>query len=292
MYEPTGYHWRVAGLPFSILFALLFSITILIWRVGFFHEPFSEFQPEKKEISEPTSGKKKTAVFPAPKPLFEYIEVTGGCGPHFEGECLNARSGPGAEYPSVMKLRNGIVLKVGEKVERNGHAWYKIVFDEKIRYPERITTDWYISADYVRPLLDEGTREKKDPEKNASGQRIIIDRSEQMLYAYDRNGLFMKTAISTGLEATPTPRGLFSVFRKTPSRYMQGPIPDVSDQFYDLPGVPWNLYFTYQGAAIHGTYWHENFGKQSSHGCVNLMPTEAQKLYNWAGVGTFVIVQE
>ena len=113
-----------------------------------------------------------------------------------------------------------------------------------------------------------------------------------MLYAYDRDGLFMQTPISTGLELTPTPRGLFTIFKKTPSRYMQGPIPGIADQYYDLPGVPWNLYFTYQGAAIHGTYWHENFGKQSSHGCVNLMPTEAQKLYNWAGVGTFVIVQD
>lgn len=73
---------------------------------------------------------------------------------------------------------------------------------------------------------------------------------------------------------------------------MQGPIPGITDQYYDLPGVPWNLYFTYQGAAIHGTYWHKNFGKQSSHGCVNLTTEEAQKLYNWAGVGTFVIVQD
>lgn len=288
MYEPIEYYRHIAGILFAVVFSFLILLAMLLKQDGFFNQSPFYFQ----ENSTATTTTTTTITFPIPKKLFEYIEVTEGCGPHFEGECLNARSGPGAEYPSVMKLRNGMVLKVGEKVERNGHFWYKIVFDEKIRHSERITTDLYVSAEYVRLLLDEGPRVTKDPENNSSGKRIIIDRSEQMLYAYDRDGLFMKTAISTGLEATPTPRGLFTIFRKTPSRYMQGPIPDISDQFFDLPGVPWNLYFTYQGAAIHGTYWHENFGKQSSHGCVNLMPVEAEKLYNWAGIGTFVVVQD
>ncbi|OGY67779.1 MAG: hypothetical protein A3I89_00650 [Candidatus Harrisonbacteria bacterium RIFCSPLOWO2_02_FULL_41_11] len=226
------------------------------------------------------------------KVLFEYIEITGGCGPNFKGECLSARSGPGEDYPAVMKLRNGTMLRVGEKIEHKEQTWYKIVFDEKIRYPERITTDWYVSADYARAFLDEGLRETKDPTDNAASKRIIIDRSEQVLYAYGKDGLFMKEPISTGLELTPTPRGIFTIFKKTPSRYMQGPIPGITNQYYDLPGVPWDLYFTHQGAAIHGTYWHENFGKQSSHGCVNLPPTQAEKLYRWAGIGTFVIVQD
>ncbi|MFA5877656.1 MAG: L,D-transpeptidase, partial [Candidatus Paceibacterota bacterium] len=60
----------------------------------------------------------------------------------------------------------------------------------------------------------------------------------------------------------------------------------------DLPGVPWNLYFTLQGGAIHGTYWHTKFGEPWSHGCVNLPPAHAKKLYQWADVGTIVIVQD
>ncbi|MDO8669685.1 MAG: L,D-transpeptidase family protein [Candidatus Buchananbacteria bacterium] len=264
MHEPIKHHRQIRDILVAILFAFLILLT-------------TSTKQERQGVQ---------------KVLFEYIEVTGGCGTHFEGECLNVRSGPGNDYPLVMKLRNSIVLRTGEKVERNGHTWYKIIFDEKIRFPERITTDWYVSADYVRTLLDEGSKESKDPANNAASKRIIIDRSEQMLYAYDNDGLFMKEPISTGLELTPTPRGIFTIFRKTPSRYMQGPIPGIADQYYDLPGVPWNLYFTYQGAAIHGTYWHENFGKQASHGCVNLAPKNAEKLYNWAGVGTFVIVQD
>ena len=88
--------------------------------------------------------------------------------------------------------------------------------------------------------------------------------------------LAMEIDISTGLELTPTPRGTFTVFRKTPSRYMQGPLPGIANDYYDLPGVPWNLYFTEQGAVIHGAYWHDSFGSPYSHGCVNADPKTAE----------------
>lgn len=76
------------------------------------------------------------------------------------------------------------------------------------------------------------------------------------------------------MELSPTPKGEFIIFRKTPSRYMQGPIPEITgSNYYDLPGVPWNLYFTHGGAVIHGAYWHTSFGEEYSHGCVNLPQT-------------------
>jgi lipoprotein-anchoring transpeptidase ErfK/SrfK len=115
--------------------------------------------------------------------------------------------------------------------------------------------------------------------------------SEEKLYAYDGDKLFMEELISTGLDFTPTPVGTFRVFKKTPSRYMQGPLPNSpSTQVYDLPGVPWNLYFTSGGSVIHGAYWHDNFGKIWSHGCVNLPPQKAKELYMWADIGISVIV--
>jgi lipoprotein-anchoring transpeptidase ErfK/SrfK len=121
-------------------------------------------------------------------------------------------------------------------------------------------------------------------------KRIVVDVSKETLSAYDGDTLFMQESISTGLDDTPTPFGTFSIYKKTPSRYMQGPIPGVSDQVYDLPGVPWNLYFTVDGAVIHGAYWHNHFGEPWSHGCVNLSPQNAKKLYDWADVGIPVVV--
>lgn len=241
-----------------------------------------------------TTSTDDKVLLPIERVLFEYVEVVDSCGPHYEGDCLVARSGPGQDYSVLQQLRNGMVLKVGGQVERDGQWWYKIIFDEWLRYPERVEGDWYVAADYVRVLLDEGDRTIWEDEYATGTQKsITVDRSEQMLYAFEGNELFLETAISTGLELTPTPRGTFTIFKKTPSRYMQGPLPNLADQQrYDLPGVPWNLYFTEGGAVIHGAYWHDSFGSAYSHGCVNVEPSIAQQLYSWAELGTKVIVKD
>lgn len=225
--------------------------------------------------------------------LFEYIEVVDGCGPHYEGECLNVRSQPSLDAPVVGQLRDDIVLKVDGQVENASTTWYKVVFDEWLRYPNRVQGDWYVAADYVEVLYDEGNKTTWEDGNASTSKEIIVDRSEQKLYAYDGDELFMETDISTGLELWPTPRGTFTVFKKTPSRYMQGPLPNIpGSDAYDLPGVPWNLYFTEGGAVIHGAYWHDSFGSQYSHGCVNVEPDIARELYDWTVLGTTVIVRD
>jgi len=225
-------------------------------------------------------------------PQLLYFEVLDGCGPRYEGACVNVRSGPGVTYPSVSRLRTGVVLRVAETVTVEGHDWYKILFAHGLLYPERVTGEWYVSADVVHPFFNDGDHELEKGEVVSTTKNILVDRSEQMLYAYDGDILYMETPISTGLELTPTPRGKFEVFKMTPSRFMQGPIPGVSDQVYDLPGVPWNLYFTNGGAVVHGAYWHDKFGEPWSHGCVNLPLQEAKKLYLWAEIGTVVTIRE
>ncbi len=233
----------------------------------------------------------KDIVVPEKKPeLFEYVQVVDGCGIHFQGACVNVRTAPKSTATVAFKLRNGIVLRVSEKITADGRDWYKVDFNEWLRYPKRVAPELYVAAEFVKPFLDEGN---KDTITDASStKRIIVDRSEQTLYAYEGDDLFMKIKISTGLNVTPTPRGNFTVYRKTPSRYMQGPISGISTHYYDLPGVPWNLYFSNEGAVIHGTYWHSSFGKQWSNGCVNVPLESAEKLYKWAEVGTKVLVRD
>ncbi len=224
--------------------------------------------------------------------LVEYIEIVDGCNSYFVGECINVRSGPGREYDVVTRLRNGIVLKMGEKVTVDGEEWYRIKFDEWLRYEDRVSDSWYVSAEYTRPFLNEGNKELGGDGISTSTKHIVVDRSEQKLYAYEGNKLFMEESVSTGLEKSPTPRGLFHIYKKTPSRYMQGPILGISEKEYDLPGVPWNLYFTEDGAVIHGAYWHDKFGQQWSNGCVNLSPEKAKKLYLWADLGMEILVRD
>jgi len=223
---------------------------------------------------------------------YEYIEVIESCGPYFDGACVNIRSGPGEEYPVVTTIRKDAVLKVSGKTMKGDRHWYKIVFDEWLRYPERVHGSWYIASDFVRPFYNAGVVEINDSNTVQNNKRIIVDRSSQKLYAYDNDVLFMEQFISTGIELTPTPRGEFTIFKKTPSRYMQGPLPGISTKYYDLPGVPWNLYFTHQGAVIHGAYWHDKFGQKWSSGCVNVDTKKAEELYHWADIGTKVVVRD
>lgn len=127
-----------------------------------------------------------------------------------------------------------------------------------------------------------------DPVANApqptisSGKQIIVKLSEQKVYAYENGQLLRHFVVSTGLPATPTVQGDFSIYIKYNSQRMVGP-------GYDLPGVPWVMYF-YQGYGLHGTYWHNNFGSPMSHGCVNMRTPEAEWLYAWAPIGTAVRV--
>ncbi len=117
----------------------------------------------------------------------------------------------------------------------------------------------------------------------ADGYRWIeVNLTSQTLTAWQGDVAVMHTYISAGLPATPTVTGRFKVGTKYSSQRMTGP-------GYDLPGVPWVMYF-YSGYAIHGAYWHNNFGQPMSHGCVNMNSGEAQMLYNWAPAGTEVYV--
>ena len=115
------------------------------------------------------------------------------------------------------------------------------------------------------------------------GKQVVVDLSEQRVFAFE-NGVMVFTAlVSTGLPATPTVLGDYEVYLRYDAQRMTGP-------GYDLPGVQWVQYF-YQGYALHGTYWHENYGQPMSHGCVNLQNADALWLYNWATIGTPVHVK-
>jgi hypothetical protein len=222
---------------------------------------------------------------------YEYIQITGSCDSYRETVCASSYAGPGVEYGKRYELENGMILKITSKETRNGQIWYRIHFDEQLRHPERVAGDWYIPAVLGRVIRDDGDQVLTEQSPMTS-KRIIIDLSDQTLYAYDGDKEFFVTKVSTGEEHSPTPTGLFKVYKKTPSRYMQGPLEGVTDVPFDLPGVPWNLYFTEDGAVIHGTYWHNRYGTEQSSGCVNLPPELAKLLYDWADVGTVVVVQK
>jgi LysM repeat protein len=111
---------------------------------------------------------------------------------------------------------------------------------------------------------------------------IDVDLSSQTVRAYQGNTVVRSMVVSTGIARYPTPPGRYKIYAKYPSVTMSGP-------GYYLPGVPHTMFF-YRGYALHGTYWHNNFGQPMSHGCVNLTRNDAAWLYSWASVGTSVVI--
>jgi lipoprotein-anchoring transpeptidase ErfK/SrfK len=90
--------------------------------------------------------------------------------------------------------------------------------------------------------------------------------------------------ISSGTQQYPTVVGQYRTYAKYEKQDMNGYLLGYD---YYLEDVPYVMYF-FGDYAIHGTYWHANFGVPMSHGCVNASPEDAGWLYGWAPVGTTV----
>ena len=123
---------------------------------------------------------------------------------------------------------------------------------------------------------------------------VHVDLSEQTLVLYRGKTPLFATLVSTGLPDFKTPVGVFTMERKYRSEPMSALGPDAGDERYRIDDVPWTQYF-HRSMALHGAFWHDRFGLPRSHGCVNLSPQDAQRVFSetwptlppgWHGVAT------
>lgn len=114
-----------------------------------------------------------------------------------------------------------------------------------------------------------------------------VNLSTQYMVVYQGDTSILETYVSTGRPGFDTPTGTFTINTKLEVQDMEGVI---GGEYYDVPSVPWVMYFTDSGHAIHGAYWHNNFGATMSHGCVNLPVDVAEYLYSVTPIGTRVVI--
>jgi lipoprotein-anchoring transpeptidase ErfK/SrfK len=170
---------------------------------------------------------------------------------------------------------------IGADPGPDGRTWYKIEGAGGLTY--------HAPAEHFRPFSDAEVAPLSvdvPPEE----KRIEVAISSQTLTAYEGKEIVYQTNVSTGLPIKPdpngipwaTPKGTFYIATKLPSQHMgEGNLTGDPDA-YELPGVPWTVYFEpVTGVAFHGAYWHSNFGMQMSHGCVNMRPDDARWLFRW-----------
>lgn len=163
-------------------------------------------------------------------------------------------------------------------IDVGGEPWYEL-------FDDRAKTTYFAPAAALRLIAPE---ELLPLSPNVRDKRIQIDTTQETITAFEQSRPVFTTRISSGGNFGPgkdfrTPLGDFQVYRKRPSRHMAAG-DGVADDAYDLPGVPWVSYFN-GGMAIHGTYWHNDFGYPWSHGCINLLSQDAKWFYRWTTPG-------
>ena len=164
-----------------------------------------------------------------------------------------------------------------------GETWYRI-YDDLTGFP------YNINPLHVKPIpLDDLTAIQPDIE--LQNKHIEVNLSTQKLTAYEYDNSVFDATISSGIPSGPrsgnglstkTPEGQFRILDKMPAKHMGNGNLFADADDYELPGVPWTCFFTEQGHAFHGTYWHENFGVPMSHGCINMRNEDAKWLFRWA----------
>lgn len=157
----------------------------------------------------------------------------------------------------------------------DGQVWYQIRDDKWDKL-------YYARADHIR-IMTQDELAPISPEVANKDKRIQVRLDQQLVIAYEYNIPVFVAAASTGailrVGTYTTPQGNFLTFYKRPSRHMAAG--DIAASGFDLPGVPWVQYITEGGISFHGTFWHNDFGRPRSHGCINLASNAAKWLYRW-----------
>jgi hypothetical protein len=251
-----------------------------------------------KELSTP-SGKfwRNTAGYLAPadhilvhKPKTEFEGVKVGA----EGEKRHLPLGwvvsPRAHHyrieegdPSKADEKNGR-LKRGDSVDR-----FTIVqlTGKKVTIEDR----GYFETDegwWLRDIDAAITRPGPPPKGIGPNEKWIdVNLSTQSLIAFEGDKPVYATVVSTGRHNDEdkskdhrTVQGEFRIREKHIAATMEDD--GASDGPYSIQDVPWIMYF--EGSyALHGAFWHSMFGRERSHGCVNMTPHDAKHIFGWSG---------
>jgi hypothetical protein len=109
---------------------------------------------------------------------------------------------------------------------------------------------------------------------------IDVNLKRQTLVAFEGSTPVFVTLFSSGRNEHETPPGSFRIRAKHIAATMDGDADTATDGPYSIEDVPYIEYFN-GGYALHGAFWHGEFGHVKSHGCVNLAPWDAKAVFGW-----------
>ncbi|HEC21840.1 MAG TPA: hypothetical protein ENI95_02860 [Chloroflexi bacterium] len=172
----------------------------------------------------------------------------------------------------VSRQHYGSVYRIEELVTGgDGKSWYRV---------RELYQSYYMRATHLRIIPPEELT-PISPEVDPHEKRIEVNLATQTLIAYEGERPVFAHLISSGIPDYATPEGEHRVVDKRISTRMIGGAASDEEEYYNLPGVPFVCYFTWEWAATHGTYWHNDYGRPRSHGCLNLPPDAARWIWRW-----------
>jgi hypothetical protein len=191
---------------------------------------------------------------------------------------------PSTEALVRRNLFYGMVFRItGLAQDDKGQTWYRIA-------DGNTGNIGFADAKHIRPLT-EADFAPISPEVPLANKHIEVDLTKQIATAFeDGKPVFTARVATGGRYRTPegvrnfyTIPGEHRIFRKIAGQLMAGGTAGYDD--YYLPGIGWVSYFTSSGIAFHSTYWHNDYGAPRSHGCVNMLPEDAQWVFRWTMPG-------
>jgi hypothetical protein len=168
--------------------------------------------------------------------------------------------------------------------EEDGVIWYRFNEDEKHGYG--FGDIFWADGRAFRPLTPEDVA-PIHPDVPPQEKRVVVDLRHQTLSCYEGSQEVYFCRISSGakfdaygnpVDKWSTPEGEHITWRKAISIHMVG---GTTGAGYDTPAIPWTVLFSGTGIAIHGAFWHNDFGTPRSHGCVNVTPEDARWIFRW-----------
>lgn len=199
-------------------------------------------------------------------------------------DSTNVRAEPNTTSDIVTTLEPAAIVEVtgqvgGEEVNPGNASWF------------RTANGNYIYSSNARP--SGGTASSA----GMSGRWIEVDRSDQIALAMEDGQVVYTAAVTVGVPAFETPVGTYTIIRRVLNETMDSStvgIPIDSPNGYYLTDVLYTQYFL-NGYAIHSNYWtpDEVFGTApASSGCIGMRLADAEFFWNFADIGTPIIITQ
>ena len=207
------------------------------------------------------------------------------------GQDANRRLAPNRSQAPVGELKAGTPVEVvdwvpGEEIESHNDTWAEL------------SDGTYVFSTSLRrsPIGDAPALPADAP---TEGRWIDVNLSQQIATAYEGRTAVRTTLISSGRPGWETPTGVLPVLRRVEKDTMDGATlvgqgPNGAGASYKVENVRYVQYFTSDGAAIHENYWRRpaTFGMPGSHGCIGMAPADAAWFWQFAEVGTPLVIHE